>query len=100
MTLGIGRVLNLRWLLSVSVDGRSERAKLAGALLRQLVLIPFFAIIAAVAAFVVGGLLFKVIGGWAAAPFLLGMWLAQILANIRCMDRRLNQAQRIESPCL
>lgn len=81
--LGIGRVLHLRWLLSVAAGGKTERAHLGGAMLRQIVLIPFFTLIAAVLAMLLVSMVAGPVLALAAAFFLVAAGIGQILTNVR-----------------
>lgn len=81
--LGIGRVLHLRWLLSVAAAGRTERAHAGGALLRQIVLIPFFSLVAAVLALIVVSIFAGPYIALAAAFFFIGAGVGQFLTNLR-----------------
>lgn len=80
--LGIGRVLHLRWLLSVAAGGKTERAHLGGALLRQIVLIPFFTVVAVILALLVAGMISGPALALAAAFFFVGAGIGQLLTNV------------------
>ncbi|MEZ5936851.1 MAG: hypothetical protein R3C52_01370 [Hyphomonadaceae bacterium] len=81
--LGVGRVLHLRWLLSIRSGTGTMRANLGGALLRQMFLIPFFAIVAAVLAAMLASLVLGLYLGVAVGLFFIGAGGGQILANLR-----------------